>query len=134
TDTDRRLRYSLAATFVGRMCLSGDVAALSPAQWQTALDAQHLYGRVAPIIKHGVSRLHRDLGPSRRHPRRWQAMVRTSDDGRQALIVAHAFADTPTTAAIPLPPGDWRIVETFAETDAPATTISGHTLTLSFPG
>lgn len=133
TDTERRLVYSLAATFLGRMCLSGDVAALSSAQWQTALAAQHLYDRVAPVIKHGVSRLHRELGESWRHPRGWQAMVRISTDGREALVVAHAFAHAPAKSVVTLPPGDWRITDAFAEAGATAT-LSGQTLTLPFPG
>jgi alpha-galactosidase len=133
TDTDRRLVYSLAATFLGRMCLSGDVAGLSGAQWQTVLVAQHLYGRVAPIIKHGVSRLHRELGESWRHPRGWQAMVRTSSDGREALVVAHAFAQAPAAPVITLPAGNWRIAETFSEPAATAT-VSGQYLSLSFSG
>ncbi|HSI07609.1 MAG TPA: glycoside hydrolase family 36 protein [Rariglobus sp.] len=133
TDTERRLIYSLAATFLGRMCLSGDVAALSSAQWQTSLAAQSLYTRVAPVIKHGVSRLHRDLGESWRHPRGWQAMVRVSTDGHTALVVAHAFAQAPSAPDVTLPPGNWRITDAFAESGVTAT-VAGRTLTLPFPG
>ncbi len=127
TDDERRLVYSLAATFLGRMCLSGDVAGLSPAQWRIALAAQALYSRVAPVIKHGVSRLHRELGESWRHPRGWQAMVRVADDGREALVVTHAFAAAPAEVAAPLPAGDWQVAEEFAETSAaPATVREGR--------
>lgn len=115
TDTERRLVYSLAATFLGRMCLSGDVAGLSAAQWKIALAAQDLYGRVAPIIKHGTSRLHRELGESWRHPRGWQAVVRMSDEGRDILIVAHAFADAPALVEIKLPAGAWTVDSEFTE-------------------
>ena len=135
SDTERRLVYSLAATFLGRMCLSGDVAGLSAAQWRVALDAQRIYGKVAPVIKDGVSRLHRELGESWRHPRGWQALVRTSAFGDEAVIVAHAFADAPAQISLPLPPGSgWRVADTFAETVSPAPSVLGDTLLLFFPG
>lgn len=113
TDSPRRLAYSLAATFLGRMCLSGDVAALRPAQWETVLAAQRFYGRVAPIIRDGVSRLHREMGESWRHPRGWQAVVRVSTDGREALVVAHAFAEAPASVVVALPHAGWRLAEGF---------------------
>ena len=134
-DSERRLVYSLAATFLGRMCLSGDVAGLSAAQWATALQAQELYGRVAPIIKHGVSRLHRALGESWRHPRGWQAMVRHTPDHREALVVAHAFADAPRQVAIPLPPGEgWTVRAFFSESGVIPAAVLGDSLGLRFPG
>lgn len=134
SDTERRLVYSLAATFLGRMCLSGDVAGLSTDQWRTALAAQHLYDRVAPILKHGVSRLHRQLGESWRHPCGWQALSRVSADGQQALVVAHAFAGAPSVAPIPLPPGVWQVVESFAEPSAGPVVVQNSQLTLPFTG
>jgi alpha-galactosidase len=132
TDSERRLVYSLAATFLGRMCLSGDVAALSPAQWKTALDAQRLYGQVAPIIKHGTSRLHRQLGETWRHPRGWQSMVRVTTDVREALLVTHAFQDAPRQVFVPLPGGAWRVVGHFGEqsTEAPQLADGGLVLPL----
>ncbi|MCU0791257.1 MAG: alpha-galactosidase [Opitutaceae bacterium] len=135
SDTERRLVYSLAATFLGRMCLSGDVAGLSADQWNITLDAQRLYGEVAPVIKHGVSRLHRELGESWRHPRGWQAMVRVSPAGDEALVVAHAFASAPSRVFLPLPPGSgWRIAKTFGEPGQPAPDLVDGRLRLPFPG
>lgn len=135
SDTERRLVYSLAATFLGRMCLSGDVAGLSADQWNIALDAQRLYGRITPIIKHGISRLHRELGESWRHPRGWQAMLRLSPADDEALVVAHAFAASPTPVSLSLPHGaGWRVAETFGEAAAPLPAIVGSHLIFSFPG
>ena len=134
TDSERRLVYSLAATFLGRMCLSGDVAALSPAQWKTALDAQRLYGQAAPIIKHGTSRLHRRLGESWRHPRGWQSMVRLAADGREALIVTHAFQDAPRQISVPVPAGAWRVAGHFGELAARPPQLTDGGLVLSVGG
>jgi alpha-galactosidase len=91
-DSLRRLHYSLAACFLGRACLSGEVAALSAKQLHHVRDVLELYQRVAPIIRDGRSQLMRDLGPSRRRPRGWQALIRVSGD--EALVVFHAFAET----------------------------------------
>ena len=52
-DSHQRLAYSLAATFLGRMCLSGDVHSLSTAQWDFAKEAVALYNEIAPIIADG---------------------------------------------------------------------------------
>ncbi len=134
TDSERRLVYSLAATFLGRMCLSGDVAGLSPTQWRIAIEAQSFYTRVAPIIKHGRSRLHRKLGESWRHPRGWQALIRTADDSREALVVTHAFGASPDRISVPLPPGDWHVKERFGEQAAAPAKLESGNLVVPLPG
>lgn len=108
-DSNQRLLYSLAATFLGRMCLSGDVDHLSDEQWQIVHHAEELYGQVAPIIKNGKSRHFGKIGPSWRHPQGAQGVLRVADDGRSALLVAHAFAGAPAHLEVPLPAGDWRL-------------------------
>jgi alpha-galactosidase len=113
SDSDRRLDYSLAATFLGRMCLSGQIDRLSGSQWSRVSEAMSLYRIAAPIIRDGVSRRQGATGESWRHPKGWQAIVRTSDDGRSALTVLHAFSDPPTEAIVTLPPGKWEIAGAF---------------------
>jgi alpha-galactosidase len=103
-DSLQRLRYSLAATFLGRMCLSGGIAGLSDASWQLVRDMVALYAKAAPVIKYGTSRRFGESGESWRHPRGWQAVVRTSET--QALVVVHTFAGAPAEVVIPLP-GEW---------------------------
>lgn len=71
----------------------------------------HFYNRVAPIIKNGRSRLYQHIGLSWQHPQGAQAVLRTSLDNRQALLVAHAFAKPlPGEIVVDLPSGNWRIV------------------------
>ncbi len=125
TDSSQRLAYSLAATFLGRMCLSGEIAELSDEQWQLVLRAQRAYRKAAPIIKHGKSRLVGALGESWRHPSGWQAVVRTSLDARHALVVIHVFETAPSQIELPLPPGSWKIVEQFSSAEA---VVSGDAL------
>ena len=118
TQSDQRLAYSLAATFLGRMCLSGGIEDLSQDQWQLATRAMALYRQAAPVIKHGASRRFGALGLSWRHPTGWQAVRRISGDGARALIVLHTFASSPREVEIPLPPGRWTVESAFPEADA----------------
>jgi alpha-galactosidase len=100
TDTRKRLVYSLSATFLGRMCLSGDIADLDAAQAALCHEAMRLYGLAAPVIADGRS--HR-FGPpltSYRKPASWQAVVRGGED--LVLVVAHSFA-RPQEISLPLP-------------------------------
>ncbi len=112
-DTAQRLYYTLAATFLGRMCLSGDVDKLSKEQWGICLDAQKLYRKVVPIIKHGKSKLIDRRGKSYRNPTGNQALVRVSEDGKEAIIIYHTFKEVSKKAIeIILPEGNWEINET----------------------
>jgi alpha-galactosidase len=55
-DSMRRISYSLAAGFLGRLCLSGEIAQLSHEQMSLASRAMDFYGVVAPLIRDGKSR------------------------------------------------------------------------------
>jgi alpha-galactosidase len=110
TDAERRLTYSLAATFLGRMTLSGDVDRLSSRQ-RVAVDAAiSLYRRAAPVIKEGVSRRFGAWGESWRYPRGWQAVRRVNAAGTMAVVVVHGFAGAPAEVTVPLlAGGGWRV-------------------------
>lgn len=126
-DDERRLVYLLAGGFLGRPCLSGDLADLDDQSFGLLRQALALYRRAGRIVAFG--RAHR-LGPdvpSYRHPQGWQAVVRTaagapghnSDGGAEVLVVLHAFAPPwPATIEVPLTdpggPGGWRITGSLA--------------------
>jgi alpha-galactosidase len=124
-DSDARLLYSLAATFLGRMCLSGEIDRLLTAQWRLVERAMALYRRAAPIIKHGQTRRFGEIGASWRHPRGWQAVLRTATGGDRALVVLHAFADAPSQVTLPL--AGWRVVAALQRTPGswPTVEIAG---------
>lgn len=112
SDSLQRIRYSLAATFLGRMCLSGGIEKLPPESWNLTREAIGLYQKAAPVIKHGVSRKFGNTGASWRHPQGWQAVVRSSAD--LTLVTLHTFAGAPDEIAIPLP-GGWMLDEAFTD-------------------
>lgn len=117
-DDAKRLNYSLVATFLGRMCLSGDIHELE--DWQLAIVKQSnvAYKIARSIIKDGRSRIHRDMGLSYRHPTGYQVVTRQNPDGNSLLIVAHRFADKPSaTGTIILPDGKWAVQCDFGQKD-----------------
>ena len=52
-DSDSRIFYSMCATFLGRMGLSGDIYEMSNHQWELIDSAIAFYHKAAPIIKDG---------------------------------------------------------------------------------
>lgn len=135
SDTAQRLAYSLAATFLGRMCLSGEVHDLSPAQWKLSVSAMELYRRVYPIIRDGHSTFHGETGKSWRHPQGWQAVLRTSKSGKRALLVAHTFGKAfPKSVQIPLAGSGWKIEEAWPEKQGLTATLKGKSIELDLNG
>ena len=100
-DSLRRINYSLINTFLGVMCLSGDVIHLSEEQWAKVTEGIAFYRQVRGIIRDGVSTFHGEVSESWRHPEGWQAVVRTCGEGTLAVI--HTFGGThPDRIAIPV--------------------------------
>lgn len=103
-DDERRLVYSLASTFLGRMCLSGDVFDLSKEQWNIVDEGIALYEKVSPAVREGASYRFGPSVKSYRHPEGWQAILRVGADKRQAFVVVHTFGGTlPATIRIQNP-------------------------------
>lgn len=115
-DSPKRIVYSLAGTFLGRMCISGDVADLSCRQWQLIDEGMDFYRSIAPIIRNGQTfRFGPEIQKLRR-PKDWQAVLRMGTNG-QAYLVIHVFDITlPEKIRIPLPEScPERIVKQYAE-------------------
>jgi len=127
SDSPARLSYSLAATFLGRMCLSGDVNALDETAWRRVVDAIALYREVAPLIRDGVVRCVRSGGESLAYPQGSQIVTFTSVDRRRVLVVWHAFPGTDVSLRLSLPAGkNWHVEKTWG--DAVPTTSDGATV------
>jgi alpha-galactosidase len=127
-DSLQRITYSLAATFLGRMCLSGAIEKLPGESWSRVREAIDLYAKAAPVIKYGESRRFGAMGESWRHPTGWQALVRRSEN--ELLVVLHTFADAPAEVSVPLS-GDWEIVYRLGEGSA---IVSGQSLQVKTAG
>jgi alpha-galactosidase len=127
-DSAKRLHYSLAATFLGRMALSGDIHQLNPTQWKIVQEAMRLYRKVYPIIRDGHSRTFGPAQFSFRHPTGWQALRRSTKS--EILVIAHNFMnDACRTVTLSLPRGKWNIQ---AEMGCSKALVQGGELQISF--
>lgn len=90
-DSLKRVAYSVANTFLGRMCISGDVCQLSEEQWEVLDAGIAFYRKIAPIIKSGFTHRYGSEISSYRHPEGWQGILRVGQDGG-AFAVFHGFA------------------------------------------
>ena len=105
SDSLKRIAYSVAATFLGRMCISGDVRELSDAQWKVLDDGIAFYKKIAPVIKKGFTYRYGTEITSYRHPHGWQGVLRVGEDGG-AVAVFHGFHGAAgVRASVPVPDG-----------------------------
>jgi len=126
-DDEKRLYYSLCNTFLGRMCLSGDIYDLEDWQWKIVEESIRLYKVCAPVIKYGRNYIYGPLNKSYNHLKGWQAVCRVSDDKQQMLVVAHTFEEAPDALNITLPSEKtaWTIKENFCRDGISATMENG---------
>lgn len=133
-DDERRLVYSLAACFLGRMCLSGEISELSERRLSIVKKAVDFHREVRDLIACIPGVRHGSRITSHRYPEGWQALVKTSANGCRALIVFHAFSRPPSKIDIPLPPaGRWKIASHFSESGS-RPDLAGRTLRFSDTG
>lgn len=129
SDSPRRLNYSLAATFLGRMCLSGDVTSLSDEQWGLVRRSMAFYREAVPTIRSGTTHHYGSHSSSMRHPEGWQGLLRISSDGAGALAVVHGFQDAPTQVQIPM--GDGWTIGGVLSADEKLVSIQHRAITIS---
>ena len=102
-DSLKRIAYSVINTFLGRLCISGDVTELSQDQWKLLQEGMQFYKEIAPIIKDGQSYLFGQRNVGNRYPEGWQGLVRVGKEGK-AFMTLHVFGGTlPEYITIKLP-------------------------------
>jgi alpha-galactosidase len=91
-DNNNRIYYSIINTFLGRMCLSGDIYDLSDCQWQLIDEGIEFYRAVADIIKNGKTITYVNDTKSYNNPQGEQLVIREWKD--QLLVIAHRFENS----------------------------------------
>ncbi|MBQ7039771.1 MAG: alpha-galactosidase [Clostridia bacterium] len=88
-ETKERTIYSLAATFLGRMCLSGQVDKMPAWQQEILKNSIEFYKLLDNVILNGDSKTFGNRSVNMRYPEGTQAVVRKTED--EILIVCHAY-------------------------------------------
>lgn len=102
-DSLKRIAYSMAAAFLGRMCVSGDVTHLTKEQWQVIENGMAFYKKIVPIIRDGQSYIYTQGIQYLHDPQGWQAVVRIGDN-QEAFAVIHIFGgEAVPKIRVPLP-------------------------------
>lgn len=127
-DSLNRLRYSLAATFLGRMCLSGDIHDLSEAQMAIVEEATEFYQKIKDSIRNGSSSRQGEEPLSYQKPRGYQVVIRLNSNLLEAFCVVHTFESAPETLKVQLD-DQWKLAEAFADPSISAT-IQERVLTI----
>ena len=112
-DRLERLYYSLAATLLGRMCLSGDIYNLQAEQWEVVEKGIEFYKKVAPIIRDGRNYRFGTEILNYNKLTGWQAVVREAWSKEQLLVVVHQFESNKKEIQIPLMQGEWVVQDSF---------------------
>ncbi len=102
-DSRDRLVYSLAATFLGRICLSGCIDKLAPWQEDIVAEAMNFYGELENILKNGLTKVYGTRKKCQRYPEGTQVVVRMTDD--EALVVCHNFEGVGGSLKVDIPDG-----------------------------
>lgn len=112
-DSEERIYYSLTATLLGRMCLSGEIYDLSPRQWELVEEGMAFYRLAADIIRDGVTVLHQYSTKGYNEPKGEQLVLR--ELGNRGLAVYHRFEDS--SAGEPRLPEGCRILAEYGRAD-----------------
>jgi len=109
-DSPERMVYSLAATFMGRVCLSGPIDRLSDWQQDILTEALSFYKHLDNVILNGKTKVYGNRSDSIRYPQGVQIVVRSTDD--EMLVIYHAFEDDLQDLEIEIPVG-YRVSKSF---------------------
>lgn len=96
-DDITRIQYSLCNTFLGRMCLSGDIYDLSETQWQVVDAGMAFYKEAAEIIEKGTTTLIQSDCKDVTVPVGCQLVVREYEGKK--LLVFHRFENSVSIGA-----------------------------------
>ena len=117
TDSDDRIFYSMASTFLGRMCLSGDIYAMSEHQWELIEQGMSFYRQAADIIRDGKTIMIHAEAHSYNEPEGSQLVVR--ENGTRGMVVFHRFANSTSLEQMlngrGHDGGSYRILSTYGE-------------------
>ncbi len=91
-DSDSRIFYSIVSTFLGRMCLSGDIYNLSEHQWELVEAGISFYKQISDIIRDGRTIAIEAETASYNKPEGNQLVCRRLEN--EGVIIYHRFENS----------------------------------------
>lgn len=91
-DSNERIYYSIISTFLGRMCISGDIYDLTDSQWSLIEEGISFYREVSDIIKYGMTIKCETSTKSYNKPEGEQIVIREYKN--KLLVIAHRFENS----------------------------------------
>lgn len=91
-DDDNRIYYSIVNTFLGRMCISGDVFDLNDHQWELIEEGMTFYNKASSIIDKGMTIRIDSFFGSYNKPQGEQLVIRKLES--RELIIFHRFENS----------------------------------------
>ncbi|MDD7984401.1 alpha-galactosidase [Lentisphaera marina] len=113
-DSETRVHYSMAATFMGRMCLSGDLFLLNDQQKAIMQKGQEFYLKIKDLIADGHSKCIRKGIDSYLYPEGYQIFIRYANNKEKAFLVIHTFENHSSEIRFDLKE-DWVLGECFKQ-------------------
>jgi alpha-galactosidase len=113
----QRINYSMAATFLGRACLSGGIDLLSKEQLSIVQAYTLMYRRVQHIIKNGSTKI---IGPAvdnYRQAKGYQVVLRENSNQDEMLLVFHSFQLTEDEETIEIGSKGYNYLNSFISYD-----------------
>ena len=86
---EHRINYLLAASCLGRLCLSGEIFDLTDGQWALVQNGIEFYGKIKHIIRDGFTSVIETDVKDYYRPQGYQIVMRELDN--EALLIVHTF-------------------------------------------
>lgn len=93
TDSARRICYSMAAAFLGVLCISGDILHLDSRQWEMVEKGIAFYRRLSMLQKDGKTFFYGTKQKSYRQLEGWQGIWRKGNRSEESYLILHSFAE-----------------------------------------
>lgn len=114
-DSLQRICYSMSGTFLGVMCLSGDVDKLTDLQWGMIGKGMEFYKKISSILQNGVTEFYGTKQDSYRVLKGWQGILRKEVEANRAYLVVHSF-ESQEEVTIPIA-SDYEILEVYESSE-----------------
>ncbi|WP_334332203.1 glycoside hydrolase family 36 protein [Companilactobacillus sp. HBUAS59544] len=114
-DSIRYLQYHLIATFLGRICMSGDIRKMSNEQWNVIDKAFSFYKQNSQLISQGIPFRKGPEVLSYQNPNGYLISGFINDSNNEILLLVYQFRDVEEKSIKLSLDEDWQVVDQFGD-------------------